>query len=455
MGRIQVKHGLEANIEAYPGLNAELLWAQDTGRLFSTDIDGNKILIGGSGSFVYKGAINCVANPNYPAADCGHVYVVSAPGKIGGTSGLNVDNGDTLFCMANGSPVGDQATVGIYWNIIEYNVDVLPASKGGTGKAIMPVLGDILVADNNSRFINIAMGTDGMILTIVSNAVRWASPVDMYGRWKWQVNSGHSVDITTDFLIQHVDGYGIELVESSLLGGKALTISLAEIGSNTILANATDRNYHPSGFAVNASSVPGRLATGDIVNIPFGTAANQVAWGNHTHSQLHNQSHVLAGSDHTASGLTSGKILQATGTTTFAWSTIILPTTAAQGSILYASATNTYANLAKSTTAGHFLSNSGTNNAPQWRALALSDLPTSLATYYVASYESGGSGITTMTITAATHGCGLIPMVQFVEANGVTDYRVATAEIIINQSTGDVTVNTDIAQKGKVIIVGT
>jgi hypothetical protein len=36
-------------------------------------------------------------------------------------------------------------------------------------------------------------------------------------------------------------------------------------------------------------------------------------------SELHAQSHVLAGSDHTASGLTIGNVVRATGATTFAW----------------------------------------------------------------------------------------------------------------------------------------
>jgi len=452
MGILQIKHGLLQDLETYPGLNAELLWAQDAGQLYSTNVNGDKIRIGGSGSFVYKGAIDCSINPDYPAADCGHVYVVSVPGKIGGGDGLNVDNGDTLFCTADGSPAGDNATVGKDWNIIQYNVDILPTSKGGTGKAIMPAVGDLLVADTTSSFNSLAKGANGTVLTMVGGVVTWATHTH-YDSWGWQVNSGQVYNVTSGKKIQHLNGSGIALTETLGLNGQELTVSLAYINANAILANATNRSDVPSSFAVNVNCVPGRLE-GNIVNIPFGTSANNVAWGNHTHAQLHNQSHALVGSDHTLSGGTTGKVIRAINSSAFGWSAFTLPSGCSQGDILYASVGNGWSALTKSTTANSFLSNSGTNNNPSWRILAAGDLPANVAKYYVASYESGGSGITTMTITAATHGCGLKPMVQFVETNGVTDYRVATAEIIISQSTGDVTVNTDIAQKGLVIIIG-
>lgn len=70
----------------------------------------------------YKGAINCSANPDYPAADSGHLYRVSHAGKIGGASGLDVKVGDVLICLADGTASGNQATVGAYWGIIQGQV---------------------------------------------------------------------------------------------------------------------------------------------------------------------------------------------------------------------------------------------------------------------------------------------------------------------------------------------
>lgn len=74
-------------------------------------------------SLVYKGVIDCSTNPNYPSADAGWVYIVSASGKIGGASGINVEVGDMCICNTDDTPSGDQASVGQYWNVIEKNID--------------------------------------------------------------------------------------------------------------------------------------------------------------------------------------------------------------------------------------------------------------------------------------------------------------------------------------------
>lgn len=69
-------------------------------------------------ALVYKGAINCSTNPNYPAADAGDTYKVSAAGKIGGASGPSVAVGDLLICSVNSTASGDHATVGANWSVI-------------------------------------------------------------------------------------------------------------------------------------------------------------------------------------------------------------------------------------------------------------------------------------------------------------------------------------------------
>jgi Chaperone of endosialidase len=60
--------------------------------------------------------------------------------------------------------------------------------------------------------------------------------------------------------------------------------------------------------------------------------------------------------------------------------------TCVQGDLLYGSGTNTYSKLAKNTTTGYFLSNSGTSNNPQWNAL-----PT--ATNSILGIASFGNGL--------------------------------------------------------------
>jgi hypothetical protein len=71
----------------------------------------------------YQGTIDCSANPNYPAADADHAYRVSGAGKIGGASGIDVEIGDVAICLANGTPSGDQATVGANWTIVQNNLN--------------------------------------------------------------------------------------------------------------------------------------------------------------------------------------------------------------------------------------------------------------------------------------------------------------------------------------------
>lgn len=97
---------------------------------------------------LYKGVIDCSVNPNYPAADAGNTYRVSIAGKIGGGSGPNVEVGDILICITDGTSAGTHASVGANWDIVQVNIDgavVGPASatsgnlasyNGTSGKTI-------------------------------------------------------------------------------------------------------------------------------------------------------------------------------------------------------------------------------------------------------------------------------------------------------------------------------
>jgi hypothetical protein len=132
-------------------------------------IDG---LLAASDAVVYKGAIDCSANPNYPAADAGHLYRVSVAGKIGGASGVNVEVGDTLLCNTDGTASGTQAAVGANWNVIQANLGgavIGPASAtdgavakfdGTTGKLLKDgvVLGTAATKDSG------AAGAAGKVL---------------------------------------------------------------------------------------------------------------------------------------------------------------------------------------------------------------------------------------------------------------------------------------------------
>ena len=78
----------------------------------------------------YMGAIDCSANPNYPAAAKGDYYKISVAGKIGGASGTSVSAGDAIVCN-NAASAGDEASVGTSWDKIQANVEQATTSALG------------------------------------------------------------------------------------------------------------------------------------------------------------------------------------------------------------------------------------------------------------------------------------------------------------------------------------
>jgi hypothetical protein len=109
---------LESDTDATLSANSNTRLA--TQKATKAYVDG---LLAASDAVVFKGVIDCSANPNYPAADAGHLYRVSVAGKIGGAAGVNVEVGDTLLCTTDGTAAGNQATVGSKWNVIQVNID--------------------------------------------------------------------------------------------------------------------------------------------------------------------------------------------------------------------------------------------------------------------------------------------------------------------------------------------
>lgn len=79
----------------------------------------------------FEGVIDCSANPNYPAADAGAVYKISVAGKIGGGSGVNVQAGDTLYCITDSSASGNHATVGANWVVVQLNLEAASETVAG------------------------------------------------------------------------------------------------------------------------------------------------------------------------------------------------------------------------------------------------------------------------------------------------------------------------------------
>jgi len=117
--------------------STSLTWASNTNipttLAIKTYVDG---LAAANDAMLFKGGIDCSANPNYPAADAGWTYKVTVAGKIGGGSGLNVQVGDTLICTVDSTASGTQAGVGANWVIVQTNLDVATTSTSGYVSAL-------------------------------------------------------------------------------------------------------------------------------------------------------------------------------------------------------------------------------------------------------------------------------------------------------------------------------
>lgn len=180
-------------------------------------------------AMVFKGAIDCSVNPNYPAADCGHTYRASVAGKIGGAAGVSVEVGDIFTCLADGTAAGNHATVGSSWDVIQVNLDgaallsvsqVWMAGQRGDVKPLPATTGTItldLALSNNwagtltgnivlANPSSMPVGQSGMI--ILTNG---ATPYTIaYGSY-WQPANGSALDALTasagahDGLVYYVD----------------------------------------------------------------------------------------------------------------------------------------------------------------------------------------------------------------------------------------------------------
>jgi len=116
-------------------------------------------LLAAADAMVYKGVLDASANPNYPAADAGHAYKISAAGKIGGASGVNVEIGDMIVCTTDGTAAGTQASVGANWNVLQANIDgavIGPASAVNTNLAMFDGATGKLIKDSGKKVSDFA-----------------------------------------------------------------------------------------------------------------------------------------------------------------------------------------------------------------------------------------------------------------------------------------------------------
>lgn len=149
----------------------------------SEDINLTPDDIGIQDALSYRGDINCATNPNFPAANAGDVYIVSAEGKIGGATGTPVFAGDTIVCKVDESPEGDYGTVGVNWNILGKNYGGIIYVKalwfeiinsGTSGTLTPPTEGEVVLDQW-------AAGIDALASQVSSSIPTFTSPLTVDG----------------------------------------------------------------------------------------------------------------------------------------------------------------------------------------------------------------------------------------------------------------------------------
>lgn len=233
---------------------------------------------------VFKGVIDCSANPNYPAADKGDTYRVSVAGKIGGGAGINVQVGDTLLCLTDGSSAGTHGAVGANWNISQANIDgaVIGPSGGVTD-------GHFAQFDTTSGVLikgGLAPDTDGTLAANSATRIPTQSAVKTYADTK-QTGTASLTTLsglaqTTDNIIMSVGSAWASRTPAQVK--TALAITAADLTNFNTTADA--RIAAAVGVSVQAfdsdlSTIAGLSATTD--NMIQSVAG---AWASRTPAQV-------------------------------------------------------------------------------------------------------------------------------------------------------------------------
>lgn len=132
---------------------------------------------------------------------------------------------------------------------------------------------------------------------------------------------------------------------------------------DTIIALVNTPGQTASNWSINANGVATWNGRAGVVTPQSGDYSFSLISGTAAVSQ--------GGTGATSVGA-SGTLAQSNGSI-YGFTTSTFPSTATQGDILYASASNAWSSLAKNTTATRYLSNTGASNSPAWAAIDLSN----------------------------------------------------------------------------------
>lgn len=185
--------------------------------------------IGGLGNVqVFKGVIDCSANPNYPAATIGWTWKISVAGKIGGASGVVVEVGDTLICTTSNAG-GTQAAVGADFYVQQANID-----------------GAVTTAETSSVGYELAFysGVSGKIIAKSSIVTDASGNMNLPSGAKYKINS---TQISAANLSNGTTGSGSVVLSDQPSFSTSMTLvysAPANFYQYTVSASVSQRSYH-------------------------------------------------------------------------------------------------------------------------------------------------------------------------------------------------------------------
>jgi hypothetical protein len=213
---------------------------------------------GASDVMIFKGVIDCSANPNYPAADAGNLYKVSVAGKIGGASGPNVEVGDTLYCITDSTASGTHAGVGANWVIAQVNLDgavIGPTSVTDSRVALFDGTTGKLIKDGGKLLTDLIANT---LLTTLGDII-YASAANTPARL-----AGNTT--TAPKILQQTGNGTISAAPTWVAHPEVLIIPVSD--ESTAITTGTAKVTFRMPFAMHLTEVRGSLTTASSSGTP-------------------------------------------------------------------------------------------------------------------------------------------------------------------------------------------
>lgn len=265
---------------------------------------------------------------------------------LGSELAINITDGK-LFYKDNGGSV----------QVIAWKVT--PTSAGGTGLTSYTA-GDTLYYATGTTLSKLAIGASKTIMTSSGSAPQWSASLDTS-----QGGTGN-----TSYTAGDMNYYA---------SGTSFT-KLA-IGASTTIMTSTGTAPQWSAASGVSVGTATNIAGGAAGSVPYQTGAGATSL-------------LAIGTAYQMLGVNAGG-------TAPSWQPSATSVLTTQGDLLYASAANTLARLAKNTTASRYLSNSGSSNNPSWAQVDLSNGVTGTL-----PVGNGGTGQTSWTASGILYASG-------------------------------------------------